>query len=182
MTTSADMNDLSIRVRDAIRTVHDFPKPGIGFKDITTVLSRPAMWAEVTDWFAGLYPAEQVDAVVGVDARGFLFAGAAAIPLDAGVVIARKKGKLPYETREVSYDLEYGKATLQMHVDAITPGMRVLVVDDLLATGGTVKAAIELIRLLGGEVLGAAFMVELGFLGARDGLDVPVHSLVNYES
>ena len=120
-----------------------------------------------------------VDRLVAMESRGFLFAPAMMGKLDAGLALARKKGKLPHETVEVSYDLEYGQATLQMHVDAVEPGQRVLVVDDLLATGGTARATVELIRKLGGEVVGCCFLIELAFLPGREVLDVPVRALVS---
>ncbi|MBT3223198.1 MAG: adenine phosphoribosyltransferase, partial [Proteobacteria bacterium] len=124
---------------------------------------------------------ENVDNIVGMDARGFIFGGALVSHLDAGFVPARKKGKLPYESVAVEYDLEYGSACLEIHVDAIKPGDRVLIVDDLLATGGTALATVELVRKLGGEILGCCFLVELDFLKGRDRLDVDVRSLVHVD-
>jgi len=168
------------RVRDAIRNVPDFPKPGIQFKDISTLLLDPKLTQEVIDWVTETYRDLQVDRVLGMESRGFIFGQPVALALEAGFVLARKPGKLPAETVSVSYDLEYGSATLEVHKDAIQPGQRVLVVDDLLATGGTAEAAIQLIRELGGEPVGFFTLIELDFLKGRDRLDVPVLSLVNY--
>jgi len=166
-------------VRGRIRDVPDFPKAGIVYKDITPVLQCPKMVARITDWLAKMSPAN-VDVIVGIESRGFLFAAALCEKLDASFVPARKAGKLPWETIATSYALEYGEATLEMHRDAIQPGDRVLIVDDLLATGGTANAARTLACELGGEVVGALFLVELAFLHGRDALAVPVHSLVTY--
>ena len=171
------MSDLSDRVSAVIRDIPDFPKPGILFKDITPVLQDPALYGEVVNWMGEGWGG--VDKLVAMESRGFLFAPAMIGPLEAGLALARKKGKLPHETIEVSYDLEYGQATLEMHADAVSPGDRVLVVDDLLATGGTAAATVELIRKLGGHVVGCAFLIELSFLPGRARLDVPVRSLVS---
>lgn len=162
-------------IEAAIRNVPDFPKPGILFKDITPVLSDSRLLAGSIDLLTrGIAPGS-VDAVVGIDARGFIFASAAAIKLGAGFVPVRKKGKLPWETIETSYDLEYGSNTVAIHKDALKPGQRVLLVDDLLATGGTAAAAVDLVQRLGGIVVRASFLVELTFLPGRAklaGLDV----------
>ena len=171
------MADLASRVATTIRDVPDFPKEGILFKDITPVLADPALYAEVVAWMCEGWG--QVDRIAAMESRGFLFAPAMIGPLDAGLALARKKGKLPHETVELSYDLEYGQATLQMHVDSVLPGQRVLIVDDLLATGGTARATCELVRKLGGEVVGCCFLIELAFLPGRSVLDVPVRSLVS---
>ena len=165
----------------AIRTVPDFPKPGIQFKDITPVLGDPRLFDACVDLLVGDLKPGAVDAVVGIDARGFLFAAAAALKLQAGLVPVRKQGKLPYRTYEVSYDLEYGSNTLAIHQDAFQPGSRVLLVDDLLATGGTAAAAVELIRKAGGQVLEISFFIELAFLKGREKLRAHrVRSLVVY--
>lgn len=168
-------------IENAIRNVPDFPKPGIQFKDITPVLADPRLFAGAIDLMCdGLEPG-QVDAVVGIDARGFIFASAAAVKLSAGFVPVRKKGKLPFQTHEEDYDLEYGTATVAMHVDALKPGARVLLVDDLLATGGTAAAAASLVRKLGAQILEISFLIELGFLKGRERLaGHPVRSLVVY--
>ena len=148
-------------LRAKIREVPDFPKPGILFYDITTLLKDGKRSRDVIDRMADAVKGEQIDLVVGMESRGFIFAAPLAYKLGAGFVPVRKLGKLPAETIEVEYDLEYGTATLEIHRDAITPGQRVLIVDDLLATGGTVLGTIELVRRLGGEIAGLSFMVEL---------------------
>jgi adenine phosphoribosyltransferase len=168
-------------IQAAIRNVPDFPKPGIQFKDITPVLADGRLFAGVVDWLTLPYRPGEVDAVAGVDARGFIFAAAAALRLETGLVPVRKKGKLPWTTLEESYDLEYGSSTLAIHGDAVGPGARVLLVDDLLATGGTAKAAVSLLRRLGAEVLQVRFVIELAALGGRERLQgVSVASLVTY--
>lgn len=174
------MSDLSQRVAAAIRDVPDFPKPGILFKDITPVLADAELLASSVAWMADVFREASPSAVVGMESRGFLFGAAAAVQLGVGFVPARKPGKLPWETHAVSYDLEYGSNTLELHVDAVRPGQKVLIVDDLLATGGTARATVELVRAIGAEVVGAVFLLELGFLHGRAALDVPVKSLVIY--
>jgi adenine phosphoribosyltransferase len=174
------MTDIERDVRAAIRDIPDFPKPGVLFKDITPMLADPRLFSEVIGWFAHPWREQRIDRVVGMESRGFIFGGALATELGAGFAPARKKGKLPFETVGVDYALEYGAAVLEMHVDAIKPGDRVLICDDLLATGGTAAATVDLVRKLGGEVAGAAFVIELGFLGGRNRLDTAVHSLVTY--
>ncbi|HEY1172975.1 MAG TPA: adenine phosphoribosyltransferase [Verrucomicrobiae bacterium] len=165
----------------AIRDVPDFPKPGILFKDITPVLADAKLLAGAIDLLAGDFKPGQVDAVVGIDARGFIFASAVAVKLNAGFVPVRKKGKLPYKAHEESYDLEYGSNTVAIHIDAVKPGAKVLLVDDLLATGGTAGAAISLLQKVGAEILEVSFLIELGFLHGRKRLpNVPVRSLVVY--
>src|SRR5579862_3281157 len=140
----------------AIRNVPDFPKPGIQFKDITPVLADPRLFAGSIDLLSGKFKPGMVDAVVGIDARGFIFAAAAALQLEAGFVPVRKKGKLPFQTHEQNYDLEYGSNTIAIHIDAVKPGSRVLLIDDLLATGGTAAAAAALLKKIGGGGGGAA--------------------------
>jgi adenine phosphoribosyltransferase len=171
----------SKEIEQAIRNVPDFPKPGIQFKDITPVLADARLFAGAIDLLTeGVQPGS-VDAVVGIDARGFIFAAAAAVRLRAGFVPVRKKGKLPYQTHEQDYALEYGHATVAMHVDALHRGSRVLLVDDLLATGGTAAAAAALVSKLGAEILEIAFLIELGFLKGREKLgDYPIRSIVTY--
>jgi adenine phosphoribosyltransferase len=154
-------------VRRAIRDVPDFPRPGIVFKDITPVLARPELFQAVVDAFAAQFGSVQVDGVAGIEARGFLFAAPLALRLGVGVIPLRKAGKLPYQTVSESYALEYGEASLEIHTDAVRPGDRVLIVDDLLATGGTAEAACRLVERQGGTVAGLAFLVELGFLDGR---------------
>ncbi len=168
-------------IQAAIRNVPDFPQPGIQFKDITPVLASPRLFSGCIELMIdGLRPG-MVDAVVGIDARGFIFAAAAAVRLQAGFVPVRKKGKLPYRTHEQSYDLEYGRNTIAIHVDALKPGDRVLLIDDLLATGGTAAAAAELVKKVGGRILEISFLIELGFLKGREKLrGYPIRSLVVY--
>ena len=168
-------------IEKAIRNVPDFPKPGIQFKDITPVLADARLFAGAIDLLTEKFQPGSVDAVVGIDARGFIFAAAAATKLHAGFVPVRKKGKLPYATIEQDYALEYGHATVAMHTDALKPGARVLLIDDLLATGGTAAAAIALVHKLGGKILEAGFLIELKFLNGREKLGgIPARSLVSY--
>ena len=165
----------------AIRNVPDFPKAGIQFKDITPVLADARLFSGSIDLLAADYRPGSVDAVVGIDARGFIFAAAVAHQLRAGFVPVRKKGKLPYQTHEQSYDLEYGSNTVAIHTDAVKPGARVLLVDDLLATGGTAAAAAKLLQKIGATILEIHFLIELSFLRGRDKLkDYPIKSLVVY--
>lgn len=164
-----------------IRNVPDFPKPGIQFKDITTLLLVPEAFRFVISEFKARYMDRKVDAIVGVDARGFIFAASLAHEMGLPLVTARKKGKLPADTIAEEYELEYGTAIVEMHRDSIKAGDSMIVIDDLLATGGTVGAVVRLIERLGGTVLEAAFVVELPPLGGRKRLDpVPVHSLVEF--
>ena len=168
-------------IKQAIRNVPDFPKPGIQFKDITPVLADPRLFAGTIDLLTDGFKPGSVDAVVGIDARGFIFAAAAAVKLRAGFVPVRKKGKLPYKTHEQDYALEYGSATIAMHVDALKPGARVLLIDDLLATGGTAAAAVAVIKKLGAQIVEVTFLIELKFLNGRDKLKgYPVRSIVTY--
>jgi len=169
-------------LRAKIRDIKDFPTEGILFKDITTLLKDGPAWRFAVDSLASRYQAERVDVVVGVESRGFIFGGAVAHQLRAGFVPVRKVGKLPGKTIEVEYELEYGRDALAMHEDAIAPGQRVLAVDDLLATGGTMGATLRLIEQLGGRVVGVAFMIELAFLHGREKLkNYPLHSLIVYD-
>lgn len=168
-------------IERAIRTVADFPKPGIQFKDITPVLADARLFSGCIDLLIDGFKPGQVDAVVGIDARGFIFAAAAAMKLQAGFVPVRKKGKLPYQTHEQEYNLEYGTASIAMHVDALKPGSRVLLIDDLLATGGTAAAAASLVQKLGAKILEISFLIELKFLNGRDRLKGhKVRSIVVY--
>ena len=158
-------------LRAKIREIPDFPKPGILFYDITTLLKDAGAFKESIDLMLEPFRDKQVDLVVGMESRGFIFSAPMAIELNAGFVPVRKLGKLPAETLTVEYALEYGSNTLEVHRDAVQPGQRVLIVDDLLATGGTVKGTIELVERLKGNVVGLAFLVELDFLKGRDRLD-----------
>lgn len=174
-------NPAIAEIARAIRNVPDFPKPGIQFKDITPLLADPRLFAASIDLMTrGVSPGE-VDAVVGIDARGFIFAAAAALKLGAGFVPVRKKGKLPYKTIDQEYALEYGTAAVAMHVDALKPGSRVLLIDDLLATGGTAAAAATLVQKLDARILQVSFLIELTFLTGRKRLaGYPVQSLIQY--
>jgi adenine phosphoribosyltransferase len=165
----------------AIRNVPDFPQAGIQFKDITPVLSEARLFAGSIDLLTSHFQPGAVDAVVGIDARGFIFAAAAAYKLKCGFVPVRKKGKLPFQTFEQSYDLEYGSNTIAVHTDAVKPGSRVVLVDDLLATGGTAGAAANLLQRLGANILEVTFLIELSFLKGREKLKgFPVRSLIVY--
>ncbi|MBM3876131.1 MAG: adenine phosphoribosyltransferase [Verrucomicrobia bacterium] len=171
----------SAELERAIRNVPDFPKPGIQFKDITPVLENARLFAGCIDLLTDRIRPGTVDTVVGIDARGFIFAAAAALKLGAGFVPVRKKGKLPYATFEQSYDLEYGSATVAIHTDAVKSGARVLLVDDLLATGGTAAAAAALLQRVGAQIVAINFFIELAGLNGREKLKgLPVHSLVTY--
>lgn len=168
-------------LESGIRNVPDFPKPGIQFKDITPVLGDARLFAGSIELLAGQFKQGEVDAVVGIDARGFIFASGVALKLGAAFVPVRKLGKLPFHTIEQSYDLEYGSNTIAMHTDALKAGSRVLLVDDLLATGGTAEASAQLLRKLGAEVLEIVFLIELEFLNGRDRLKgFPIRSIVKY--
>ncbi len=172
---------MSDRLRAAIRDVPDFPVKGILFKDITPVLRDGALFRQAVDVMVERHQGQPVDAVVGIDARGFIFAGAVAYRLGVGMVPVRKKGKLPWKTVVTSYTLEYGSETSEMHVDAIKPGSQVIIVDDLLATGGTALAAATLVRQLGGNIREIDFLIELSFLKGRERLkDYPVFSTIIY--
>lgn len=173
--------DKAGKIKGAIRDVPDFPKPGIVFKDITPVLRDPALFRLAVDLYADVCKAAEATRIAAIDARGFLFAGAVCERLGLGLVPVRKKGKLPYRTYEQSYDLEYGSATLTIHQDAFKPGDRVVVLDDLLATGGTAAATAKLVEMAGGEVVAIAFLIELAFLGGRGKLGgYPVHAAVKF--
>lgn len=170
-------------LKQMIREVPDFPKPGINFYDITTLLKQPKGLRLTVDALAAEYEGQQIDVVVGVEARGFIFAPALAYHLGAGFVPVRKPKKLPAERASVSYDLEYGQDTLEIHRDAIGKGHRVLIADDLLATGGTARAVCDLVEGLGGKVEGLVFVVELEFLPGRKKLEgYDVRSLIKYQS
>jgi adenine phosphoribosyltransferase len=165
-----------------VRTVPDFPKPGILFYDITTLLKDKAGFAQMIDALAAHYIGKEIDLVLGIEARGFIFGPALAYRLNAGFVPVRKPKKLPAKTARVSYDLEYGTDALEIHLDAIEPGQRVIIVDDLLATGGTMQATVQLVRQLGGEIAGLGFAVELDFLKGRAKFpEYDVFSLLHYD-
>lgn len=159
-----------MKLQEKIRDVPDFPIKGVLFKDITTLLQDPEAYKYSIDMMVERYRGQHIDVVVGMESRGFIFAAPLAYLLNAGLVPVRKLGKLPWETERVNYSLEYGTNTLEVHKDAIKPGQKVLIVDDLLATGGTIGATIELVEKLGGTVVGIAFLIELTFLHGRDKL------------
>jgi adenine phosphoribosyltransferase len=174
------MNVAELRAK--IRDIKDFPTEGILFRDITTLLKDGRAWASVVDYLASTYHTARVDLVVGVESRGFIFGGALAHQLKAGFVPVRKRGKLPARTIEEEYELEYGRDVLAIHEDAIQRGQRVLAVDDLLATGGTMAATLRLVERLGGHVVGAAFLIELAFLKGRERLKgYDLQSLIVYD-
>ena len=170
-------------LKPLIREITDFPKPGIGFKDITTLLKDGAALRYVVDQFAEHFSAAKPELIVGAESRGFIVGTPLAYKMGCGFVLVRKPGKLPAPTVRVNYELEYGQDGLEIHQDAIKPGQRVLIVDDLLATGGTISATVELVNRLGGRIVGFAFLVELDFLNGRDKLaGYDVMSLVHYDS
>jgi adenine phosphoribosyltransferase len=174
--------DVVARLRAAVRDVPDFPKPGIIFKDITPILGDAALFRSAIDLFIDRCQGRGIEKVVGIDARGFLFASAVAYSLGVGFVPVRKAGKLPYRSESASYTLEYGEAVMEMHVDAIRPGERVVMIDDLLATGGTSAAAAKLIQKVGGDLVAANFLIELGYLDGRKQLaEVTVESFLQFD-
>ncbi|MGH8227374.1 MAG: adenine phosphoribosyltransferase [Steroidobacteraceae bacterium] len=167
-----------------IRTIADYPRPGIQFRDITTLLGDAGAFRRAIDELVQPWAGSKIDRVAGIEARGFILGGAVAHQLSAGFVPIRKKGKLPHTTVRVAYSLEYGLDEMEMHRDAISPGERIILVDDLIATGGTAQAAVRLLKSLGAELLGACFIVDLPALGGArklEALDVPVHTLVSFE-
>lgn len=170
-----------MNLKEYIRDVPDFPKEGILFKDITPLLSSPSAFKEVTRLLAEKYSNDNIDAIVAAEARGFIFGGPLAHELHVPFVPIRKPGKLPFQTKSLTYDLEYGTDTLEMHIDAVSEGQRILVVDDLLATGGTVEACCRMITDCGATVVGCAFVIELGFLGGAEKLSgFHPYSLLEY--
>ena len=174
-------SDILKKLRATVRDVPDFPKKGIVFKDITPVLNDPALFRASIDLFLERCRGRKIDKIVGIDARGFVFGSAVAYELGVGFVPIRKRGKLPYRTEVAKYSLEYGEAEMEMHIDAVTAGEQVVLVDDLLATGGTSAAAAALIRKVGGHLLEAQFLIELEFLNGRKQLEpTPVTSFLKY--
>ncbi|KQP75092.1 adenine phosphoribosyltransferase [Methylobacterium sp. Leaf113] len=173
-----------IALKDSIRSIPDYPKPGIVFRDITTLLSDPRAFRRAVDALVHPFAGGRIDQVAGIEARGFILGGAVAHQLSSGFVPIRKKGKLPHTTVSIAYALEYGTDEMEIHVDAIKPGDRVLLVDDLIATGGTACAAVNLLRLIGAEVVAACFVIDLPDIGGaqklRD-LDVPVRTLMEFD-
>jgi len=171
-------------IRSAIRTIPDYPRPGIQFRDITTLLGDARIFRRVVDELVQPWTQARIDRVAGIEARGFILGGAVAHQLAAGFVPIRKKGKLPHATVRVAYSLEYGIDEMEIHRDGVAYGERIIIVDDLIATGGTAEAAVRLLRTLGAEILGACFVIDLPELGGRrrlEALDVPVRTLVSFE-
>jgi len=171
-----------MEIRDHIRTIEDFPKPGILFYDISTLLAHPQAWRHTVDLLAVATRQHQPDLLVGIESRGFLVAAPLALQLGCGFIMARKQGKLPGPTISHTYDLEYGTDTIEIQSDAVEAGTRVIIIDDLLATGGTTAATIALLRSVGADVRAAAFIIELEGLGGRDKLDVPLTVLVDFDA
>ena len=169
-------------IADHIRTIPDFPKPGILFFDISTLLAHPQAWRHTVDLLAVAIRQHEPDLLAGIESRGFLVAAPLALQLGCGFVMLRKQGKLPGDTTAHTYDLEYGSDTIEMQSDAIKPGQKVVIIDDLLATGGTAGGALTLLRDAGADVRAAAFIIELEGLGGRDHLDVPITSLLQFEA
>lgn len=170
--------DLATLIDKRVRTIPDYPQPGVEFKDITPLLADPVAFRAVVDGVCERYDTGSVDVVVGIEARGFILAAPIAYAIGAGFVPIRKSGKLPARTLDATYDLEYGTETMEMHADGVSPGDRVLIVDDVLATGGTAEAAVRLVRTAGGTVVGFSVLMELGFLNGRQRLtDVEPYAL-----
>lgn len=181
--SSTFMDNNIAEIRNAIRDIPNFPKPGIIFKDITPLLGNGRLFRKTIDVLANRYCNQSVDMVLGIESRGFIIGSALAYRLGAGFCIVRKPGKLPYETHRASYELEYGSDTLEVHRDALRPRARVVIADDLIATGGTAAAAIKLVSKLGGEVVECAFVIELKFLKGREKLQpCGVYSILQYDS
>ena len=178
------MSNLEDELKASIRTIPDYPKPGILFRDITTMLGQPRAFRRAVDELVHPYAGHGIAKIAGIEARGFILGGAIAHQLSAGFVPIRKKGKLPYETVRVAYSLEYGVDEMEMHRDAIEPGERVLLIDDLIATGGTAEGAVKLLKQMGADVVAACFVIDLPDLGGRakiEALGVPVRTLITYE-
>lgn len=178
------MKELQLQLKDAIRTIPDYPHEGIMFRDITTLLSDPKAYRRAVDELVHPYVGLGISQVAGIDARGFIFGGAMAHQLSAGFLPLRKKGKLPFETYSITYNLEYGEAELEIHTDAVRKGEKIILVDDLLATGGTAEAAIKLLQDQGADIVAACFVIDLPELGGRkkiEDLGVTVRTLVEFE-
>ncbi len=169
-------------IKQHIRAIADFPKPGILFYDISTLLAHPQAWRATVEQLAAAIGPHRPDLLLGIESRGFLVAAPLAYAIGSGFAMVRKRGKLPGKTVQYSYDLEYGSDTIEVQEDTISPGQRIVVVDDLVATGGTMRAAIDLVRQRGGTVAAAACIIELAFLNGRDRLTVPLTAMVTYDS
>jgi adenine phosphoribosyltransferase len=177
------MTKISQELSDTIRSIHDYPKPGIIFRDITTLLGNPRAFRRAVDELVQPYAGMKIDKIAGMEARGFILGGAVAHQLSAGFVPIRKKGKLPHDTVSIAYSLEYGLDEMEMHVDAVQPGEKVILVDDLIATGGTAVGAVQLLRQIGADVVSACFVIDLPDLGGRkklEALGVDVRTLVEF--
>ncbi|GEO83943.1 MULTISPECIES: adenine phosphoribosyltransferase [Alphaproteobacteria] len=177
------MSNFALELASSIRSIPDYPKPGIIFRDITTLLGNPRAFRRSVDELVQPYAGLKIDKIAGMEARGFILGGAVAHQLSAGFVPIRKKGKLPYETVSISYSLEYGFDEMEMHVDAVEPGQKVILVDDLIATGGTAVGAVQLLRKIGADVVSACFVIDLPDLGGRqklEALGVEVRTLVEF--
>ena len=177
------MNEDTTAIRRAIRDIPNFPKPGIVFKDITPLLANGPLFAKTIDLLGDRYRGQKIDTVLGIESRGFIIGAALAYKLGAGFSVVRKPGKLPYETHSETYELEYGTDKLEIHIDAIRPNARVIIADDLIATGGTAAATAALVTKLGATVVECAFVIELSFLSGRRKLQPhPVYSILQYDS
>lgn len=178
-----DMSSVQDTLRAAIRNIPDYPKPGIVFRDITTLLGNPQGFRRAVDELVHPYAGMKIDKIAGIEARGFILGGAMAHQMAAGFIPIRKKGKLPHETVRIAYSLEYGVDEMEVHKDALRPGDKVILVDDLIATGGTAEGAVKLLRQIGAEIVAACFVIDLPDLGGRkklEALDVPVRTLIEY--
>ncbi len=174
-------NPLETRVKSKIREIPDFPKPGINFYDITTLLADGEIFTEIINHFAKRFEDQKIDKIIGIESRGFIFAAAIASKMSIGFIPVRKPGKLPYKVEKVDYDLEYGSDSLEIHQDALEKGSRVVIVDDVLATGGTAKATCELVSKLGANIVEVTFLSELSFLKGRQKIqDYSVYTLISY--
>lgn len=172
-----------MELKNYIRSIPDFPKKGIIFRDITTLLKEPMAFRRACELLTEPFLGKNVTKVIGIESRGFIFSSVVAVNLSAGLVPVRKPGKLPWKTVKKTYSLEYGEDSLEIHIDSISKGDRVILIDDLIATGGTAKATLQLVEELGGEVVGAGFLIELSFLKGRDKLkDYDVYTIIKYES
>ena len=175
---------MAVNIKDIVRTIPDYPKPGIMFRDITTLLGNAQAFRRAVDELVQPWAGSKIDKVAGIEARGFILGGAVAHQLSAGFVPIRKKGKLPHETVRIAYSLEYGIDEIEMHKDAIAPGEKVILVDDLIATGGTAEAAVKLMQDIGAQVVAACFVIDLPELGGKakvEALGVPVRTLMEFE-
>jgi adenine phosphoribosyltransferase len=180
--TVRELAGVVMDLKQHIRSIPNFPKPGILFYDISTLLAHPQAWRATVEQMAEAVRPQRPDLLVGIESRGFLVAAPLAFAIGSGFAMVRKKGKLPGRTVSYSYDLEYGTDTIEIQEDAIAPGQRVVIVDDLLATGGTMQAAVELVRRQGGTAVAGACIIELGFLSGRRRVEIPVTSMVTYDS